>query len=170
MKDPFVFRSDGSVAVRLPEDGVAMMRTLLDELEQVVTDPDAPTARRLFPPAYEDGLDELARRARADAGLIDSRLARLRMMREVLSAGEVRRGWWEATLMPDEVHSFIGVCNDARLVLGTLLDVTDEDQPRRYLPATDPSAATVNAYLWLGAVLETALGVISPDLGDDHAE
>jgi hypothetical protein len=170
VKEPFIFLSDGSVAVRLPKDGVEMMGSLLDELEQVVTDPDALAARRLFPTAYEDAIDELARRARADAGLIDSRLARLRQMREILAAGETRRGWWETTLMPDEVHSFIGVCNDARLVLGSLLDVTDEEQPRRYLPASDPQAPTVNAYLWLGAVLETALGVISPDEGDDHAE
>lgn len=170
MKEPFVFLADGSVAVRLPADGVALMATLLDELEPILGDPDAPGAVRLFPRAYRDEDLEHKRRVRHDEALVESRRRRLSAMREILAEGETRRGWWETTLEPDELHAWIGVCNDARLVLGTLLAITDEEQPRRYLAPSDPAAPTVNAYLWLGAVLETALGVISPEDGDGHAE
>lgn len=162
-RGPFTLLADGRIDVRMPSDGIAMLARLVEDMSGVIAAPGTDAAARLFPRAYEDEARELAFQERSRERLIEARTLRLETMRRLLAGGQLRRGSWRASIEPGDLHAWIGFCNDARVVLGTMLDVTEDDQPREYLSPNDPSAASVNAYLWLGAVLEAALAVISPE-------
>lgn len=71
-------------------------------------------------------------------------------------AGE---SWVEIALTPDDVAAWLGVLNDLRLVLGTRLEIT-EDEPD--LDPAHPDAAAYAVYYWLtylqGELVEQLLG------------
>jgi hypothetical protein len=79
-----------------------------------------PDTRRLHPPAFPDDPGAQASYEEATReSLTDLRAARL----EVFNASIDRD-----RLDPRQADAWLGVLNDARLVLGTALDVTEEDE------------------------------------------
>ena len=104
---------------------------------------DSPVLARLFPPPYGDDEERNAGYAAlAGPELIDSRLASLAVVEDTARA---------TTLTEDEITSWMRSINDVRLVLGTILEVT-EDGVRS--DPTEDTAATWAAYEMLGWVLE----------------
>ena len=143
----------GDFEVRLPEAERALLGTLVGALRAAL-DGDVraePTLRRLFPPAYADAVDEEAE-AEYQALMQDELLASRRATLDVLEATATRDRVDEAELL-----SWMTALNQLRLVLGTRLDVSEED----VLPdPDDPAAALHEVYHYLGALLEAVIDAL----------
>lgn len=113
-------RADGRYDVALDQGLREVLAQVLTELRTVIDDePDHPSLERLRPPAYADDPDReaayrlLAGEELRDAqrGAIDAVLASLD--RDVLAE--------------DELWSWLRAINGVRLVVGTRLDISDDD-------------------------------------------
>ncbi len=156
IEQPFMPRGDGSVDAKLSaEEAEAMLRVasdVLDELDDVAD----PGLRRLFPPAYKDDpkADEEFASLTKDDLIENKKLAANRVIKSI-QHGKKKRGVWSARLDEETAASWLGLVNDARLILGTRLDVRDDVDPEP-LPEGHPDAPRQNLYVYLSA-LEWAL-------------
>lgn len=108
----------GGVRLRLDEDERALLRQVVDELEALLDEePDDPSLRRLHPPAHEDERLQEEYRDLTRAQLDSGRERALRTLRETAGAEE---------LSPEEADAWLRALNDARLVLGTRLDISED--------------------------------------------
>ena len=132
-------------------------RTILKELMQhfldLLDDPDAPVLHRVFPPAYSDPVDverqdEYRRLMMED--LVERRRAECRMVLDL--AGE-------KTLSEEQLLAWSRSINGLRLVLGTYLDVSEDDEPR------PPQTPEESAYHFLSYLLEEAVEAMSERAG-----
>ncbi len=78
--------------------------------------------------------------------LLRERLDALELITVTLDRATFDGDWWQIELTPEEVHAWLGVLNDTRLVLGTRLGVTEEE---RQLDPADPEAGAYALYQWL---------------------
>ena len=78
--------------------------------------------------------------------LLRERLDALELITVTLGRATFDGDWWQIELTPEEVHAWLGVLNDTRLVLGTRLGVTEEE---RQLDPADPEAGAYALYQWL---------------------
>lgn len=152
-RGPFAANHDGSVEARLTIIETQALANMAREMIQTIGGPDAP--ERLFPPASLE--PELAAEF---AALTHDDQARQKIEVQELLLGTLERGLakretWRATLSAEDAHGWLLAINDARLVLGTQIDVTD-DMDHGPLPASDPRAPAHNMYVYLSA-LEGAL-------------
>ncbi len=137
----------GELRLRLPpeerdllRDLPAQLRALLDE------DPEDPSLRRLFPPAYADhGEDSEHARYEAEYRrlmgdeLRSKRAAALAVLEETVDAER---------LSEEQAGSWLSAINDLRLVLGTKLDVS-EDMVEEEIDPSDPRGAALALYGYL---------------------
>jgi Domain of unknown function (DUF2017) len=141
---------DGRFRLRWSDADRALVRTLSEELDAVLEGDDDALVR-LFPPAY--GTDETRSReyaALARTELVESRRAALATVEQALDNPE---------LTEDELNALMRAVNDLRLVLGTQLDVSEEDTRRR--DPDDPDAARWAAYERLTRMLGQIVGALS---------
>jgi hypothetical protein len=158
MRGSFRRRADGSVDVRLSEQEAAAIRHVAGEVGEALADPGAEGLRRLFPPAYaEDPKREAEYAEMTRDDLVEQKRAAARAVVGSIDAGTTRRGRWSASLPPDAATAWLTVINDARLMLGTKLDVTEE-MDHNPLPANHPQAQERNLYLYLSALEEALVG------------
>lgn len=135
-------RRDGSFRVRLRPGEAEMIRHLGGQLQRLGDSHD-PVTERLFPPAY--GTDTERSRefaALAHHELIDSRASAWSAALEALD---------QERIDADRLTALMRTVNDLRLVIGTRLDVTEDDP---FL--VDPDAADADlriAYQLLGMIL-----------------
>ena len=149
----FEVTGDG-VVLNLESDDRALLLRLLDELRSLLQSDDAaaqPLLRRLFPPAY---IEHQHAEAEADFQrfmrdeLVTSRLTAIEAVEAVLREP---RPFSEETAF-GMLHAF----NNVRLVLGTMLDVGEDDDPD-----DDPMVGEHHLYMylsWLVNSLVVALG------------
>jgi hypothetical protein len=145
----FERRSDGSFTLHLSEDDRRFLASLADELGRVLSDePDDPALRRLFPPAYPDDVTrEAGYQMLMGDELRSSREHALTLLRETAERTELNE---------EEVTGWVQAVNSLRLVLGTRLDVTEDDDAEP--PGDDdPQARAKLVYHYLGVVLERAV-------------
>jgi len=142
----------GGIDVRLSADERELLLVLGPQLRALLTDePNDPILKRLFPPAYvEDAEAESFYRLLAHDELISRRLANLASL-ELAARAE--------KLTEDEALAFLNALNDLRLVLGTRLEVTEEDDPSDVDP-DDPEAGLYSVYHYLGWLLELTLDAL----------
>ena len=153
-----VTRSSGRYVLHLGKDERALLARLLGELRELVNDPvESSVVRRLFPAVYPDDAEreaEYQRLMRED--LVSSRLAAVDVVESVLG-GSGRR----VTLDDAQMQAFVQSVNAVRLVLGTLLDVgEDEDESRPELA----SSPEYQLYAYLSWLLDSAIQAMSRDL------
>lgn len=155
-------RDRGGISVTLSADERHLVRRLLGEVRELLTespDPDDPSRidpkmMRLFPPAYSDDDEastEYSRLMRDE--LVTSRLAAIELADEFL-ADEQR-----TTVTSDELDAFAMSLNGVRLVLGTLLDVGEEDDLDD-VSADDPRAAETGLYNFLSWLVDSAVSAL----------
>jgi hypothetical protein len=110
----------GGYALNLSGDEVDLLRRVLDELSGVVTRDDDTLTHRLFPAAYthDDERESEYQRLMRDE-LVASRLEAIEVVHDVLGRSD--------TLDEGQVTAFMQSLNSIRLVLGTLLDVGEDD-------------------------------------------
>jgi uncharacterized protein DUF2017 len=144
---------DGSYRLRLSRAERDLLSELPRELERLLGDPQDPDLRRLFPRAYEDAEaeDEFTRLVSAD--LLDDRRRALATIRETAERDR---------LTPEEAESWLRGLNALRLVLGTRLDVR-EDEPLGLAP-TDPHARESAIYLYLSFLQEQLIEAMTDGL------
>jgi Domain of unknown function (DUF2017) len=110
-------RKGDSVRLRLDPHERLLLGELLDELEQLLDDPDDPDLRRLFPPAYSDVGDDEQYRSLVRDQLVSGRAKAVATVRKTL-AGEA--------LDLEQADQWLRALNDMRLVLGTRWDVSEQ--------------------------------------------
>lgn len=133
---------------------VEIARQLRTALEADVPDE---SMRRLFPPAYEDDLsaqDEFERFTSDDL-----RRERLRAIDGVIDVFERARGRRQS-LDEEQASQLLGVLNNARLTMGTRLDVT-ENLEESYARADERHAAALHVYEYLGWLEEQLIAALA---------
>ncbi len=119
-----VTRSGSGFTLHIGKDERAVVSRLLEELRTLQSDPAAAEATvRLFPVVHpnEPHQEEEWQRLMRDE-LIESRAEGIDAVVEVLA-----RPGRKVAISEDEMLAFVRVVNSVRLVLGTILEVTEDD-------------------------------------------
>jgi hypothetical protein len=156
-------KRDGRYALRLSNDVRQLLGQLLGELRGLLTEAGGeggaesrdPRLERLFPPAYladREADAEYQRFMRSE--LLTSRLAALDAVAGTLQATEVGEA---------QLTAWMTSLNSVRLVLGTLLDVSEDDDLREVSP-DDPSFGGYLLYGELSVILEHIVAALSESL------
>ncbi len=145
----------GAYRVELPEEERDLLRRLLPQLRLLLSeeDPGDGRTRRLHPPAYTDDADadaDYQRLMRED--LVASRLAAVDAVEASIDATE---------LDEQQLMSWLGAVNNLRLVLGTMLDVSD-DLEIGEVPAETPDVETYALYAYLSSLLGEMVDALDP--------
>jgi hypothetical protein len=142
----------GDLRLRLPRAERDLLRNLRAELLALLeTAPDDPSLRRLFPPAYDDEADESEYRRLMRDELLSGRRRALDLLAETADSDR---------LSPDEAQSWLTALNDLRLVLGTRLDVSEEELLHELDPA-DPRTPELALYAYLSWLQEQLVEALS---------
>lgn len=143
----------------------AQLRPLLSGSQDLVT--GSGSARdRLFPPAYEDPLDELEYRELVGSQVSEERLAALEDFARTLEGGSTRRLSWMTDLTSEEADAWLSALNDARLTLAMIVGVKEERDWEQGPNRSDPSSV---ALFYLGWLQEELLAALMGRL-DEEAE
>jgi hypothetical protein len=139
----------GRYSVNLGAEERELLRILPDQLGAVLAHTDEPALRRLFPPAYsspehQEQQDEFRRLMTED--LVARHGEALEVLETTADAGE---------LTAEQLDAWMRALNSIRLVLGTRLDVTEEDDPADHM--TDEHAL----YYFLGYLQESVIAALS---------
>ena len=136
---------DGKIRLRIPGDERALLREVADELTSLLASNDhEPALERLFPSAYEDAEREREFRELTRAQLESGREQAFRILRRTVD---------EDSLSAEEADAWLRALNDARLVLGTRADVT-EDLDWNELDPSNPRAPDLAVYAYLSWIQE----------------
>jgi hypothetical protein len=138
-----------------------VVRSLLDEMRGLLTGPsDHPALKRVFPAAYHLAEDaerdsEYQRLMREE--LVASRLTGIETVMTTLTA--------KPPLTEGQILALMQALNGLRLVLGTVLDVSEDDDPDD-VDDDHPMAAEYRLYGFLSWLLEWTVRALSVDLDD----
>lgn len=142
---------DGTLEVTLYAEEVELLAMTARDMMTIVEEPPAGEVRdRLYPRAYLDPTEEKAQGeydALVHDDLVRARRAALETIVEGLDTPPNNRGLIEITLGPDEEMQWLTAVNDARLVVGTALGVS-EDVDTDY-ERDDPRFEYGVLYAWL---------------------
>ncbi|MEZ5225812.1 MAG: DUF2017 family protein [Acidimicrobiales bacterium] len=145
---------DGTYSILFPDHLVELVVGLAGQLDSMLDD-DRPELTRLFPTAYADDAErDAGYQILARGELIDQRRAHVERVAETAGADRVDE---------ETVLAWMHVINDLRLVLGTMLDVS-EDEPD--VDDDDPRADGLEIYHILGVLLESIVGALHSRLTD----
>jgi hypothetical protein len=143
---PRIAPAGAGYALRLDDRERQLIRQILAEMRALLTvDATDPRVRRLYPAAYADDQaaeDEYRRLTQEE--LRSARLANVDTIEASIDA---------TTLTEEQLTAWMQAINALRLVLGTLLDINDDDQELRFDP-DDPDARTQALYGYLGGLLD----------------
>jgi uncharacterized protein DUF2017 len=162
-------RSSGTLDVVLEAGEAAVLTRLCEELTTLLDEgghgdderPD-PVLERLFPRAYLDPTEEESEaewQRFVHDDLVDGRRQAVETVEHTLAGALMRRGRLELTLTEEQAQAWLAVINDARLALGTRLEVT-EDMDLSRLDPDDPDTAPYAVYWWLGVLEERLVDVL----------
>jgi hypothetical protein len=155
-RDAFTRVKGGGFGLRLNIEERALVARLLDELAALLTEPVDPSmTERLFPVVHPDHpeLESEYQRLMRDE-LVTSRLAGIAMVKEVLAG---KGNGKKVTFDENELMAFMQALNGVRLVLGTILGITDDDEDH---PA-NVLVPEYQLYAYLSWVLDSAVHALS---------
>jgi len=146
---------DGTFRLRLPPEERDLLRTLPAQLRSLLDEaPEDPSLERLFPPAYDDAESEAEYRRLMRDELLDGRRRALAVLEETVEHDR---------LSQEQAQAWLTALNDLRLVLGTRLDVREDDLLERLDPA-DPRAPALGLYAYLSWLQEQLVEALEADL------
>ena len=154
---PIQRERDGTYSVDLTETEQMVLKSLLAQLRTLlkvettgeITEESG--VRRLFPTAYPDRDDlEAEYQGMVRDDLVGQRLAAIDLVEETIVL---------PTLDDDQLATWMRTFNDLRLVLGTRLDVSEDDAG--WIDPEDPDAPAMMAYEFLGLLLDSAVLALS---------
>ena len=150
----FRSRPDGSIGVHMAGWERELVRQVTSDLRALLADEDPSSdaaVARLYPPAFpDDPLRNLDFERVAMPVLAEGRDEAIDTVRRTLDA---------ETLTPEELHAWMRVANDVRLVLGTRLDVTEESEPEDF-EGEDERARAFAIYSYLSMLVERIVDVL----------
>ncbi|MGI8792071.1 MAG: DUF2017 family protein [Acidimicrobiales bacterium] len=140
----------------IPAEELAVLRTLPTQMRELLNTDD-PALERLFPPAYvgDPELESEYRDLMRD-DLMAKRTSSIDVMEATLDRKQ---------LTEEELTGWMGALNDLRLVLGTRLDVSENDHDM--LPEDDPRGPGMALYHYLTMLQSEAIEALSVGLPDD---
>jgi hypothetical protein len=142
----------GGVELRLSRDERGLLAGLVAELGALLDgEPDDPSLRRLFPPAYDEARDERAYRDLMGGELLDGRRAALQLVADTVDRDR---------LSAEEAETWLRALNDLRLVLGTRLDV-QEDTFAEEPDLSSPRGHALAVYGYLSWIQEQLIAALS---------
>jgi hypothetical protein len=153
---PPIARVGDGFAFNIGDEERQLVARLLTELSQLlVGESDDPRLVRIFPPAYH-----LADDAEADAEY--QRLMREELVASRLTGITTVNGALQSTDVVDEetMVAFVQAINGLRLVLGTMLDVSEDLDPDD-IDDDDPQAGEHHLYNFLSWLLDWAVRALS---------
>jgi len=143
---------DDGFSVNLTADARRWLVAMADQLETLLT-VDTDDTRRLFPTAYPDDAElDAGYQILARDGLIDGRREAIDLLRKSADA---------ETVTAEELTAWMGIVNDLRLVLGTKLDVSEDDTD---IDFDDPNVDAYVAYHELGLILSDIVDALTSTL------
>jgi hypothetical protein len=136
----------GRYVLNLDDRERELIRQILGDLRALLTlEADDPRVRRLYPAAYADDAEkESEYRRLTHEELRSSRLAHVDAVEASIEA---------EVLSAEQLAAWMQAINSLRLVLGTLLGITEDDQELTFDP-DDPEARTQALYGYLGGLLD----------------
>lgn len=143
MFELFKATKDGQVAVRLDENLRGLIRKVTEELREVLLVDDKEQVARLYPTAYPDD-EELEKDYRE---LVHDQL----LMDRLDALDKLHGSLDDETLSVELADIWMNTINQARLVLGTQLDVSEDDGS---LDEDDPLVQNKVVYQVLSHILE----------------
>ena len=139
----------GHVVVELDDAERRVLVDLVDQLRTLLFSGTEPSLRRLFPTAYpDDAKQESNYQELVHGSLLEHRL-------RTLDTFEASLGL--STLNSEQTEAWMGALNDLRLVLGTVLDVSENEV--RFDPDAD-DAFSQAVYHFLGGLLEQVVEIL----------
>ena len=150
---------DGFVLEVDAEDRTTLVGLIGQLRDEIAADGRSEHLRRLFPAAYHDHAEHEAEYQRlVHEDLASTRLASLDTVGEVLGRDP---GSDELALGEGDLDALMRALNDLRLVIGTLLDVS-EDTDAEDIGPEDPDFGHFQLYGYLGWLLE---GIVRARMG-----
>ncbi len=142
--------------VQLADEERTLLRELVGQLRALLEDTtDDPTVRRLFPTAYHDD---------PERDQEYQQLARGELLERRLSALDATTATIEATELDQAaLTAWLASVNDLRLVLGTRLDIAEDEPPP---DLDDPDAPAYAVYAYLTEVLDAIVEALADGLAD----
>ncbi len=166
-------KRDGRLVVTLHSSVVEVLRQVMTQLADVVASPPAgDVTDRLFHRAYLDPTEETAEQEWQS--LVHDDLVRTRLDAVAATIADLERGSPVANeriqIVLDEQSEprWLTVLNDARLMLGTMLGVT-EDEPL-HLADDDPRATAAEIYALLSELQAALVDVLLDGLPDTDTD
>ena len=139
----------GTYRVDLPTEERDLLRHLLPQLRELITaPPEDPRVRRLFPTAFPDDPEKEAEYRRfMHEELVASRTAAIDTVEASIEAKELDEA---------QAAAWMTSLNSVRLVLGTMLDVSEETDVAM-VGDEDPDVQAYALYAYLSLLLEELL-------------
>jgi len=134
---------DDEVQVRLDDNLRALLKQVSEELREVLLVDDGEQVTRLYPPAYPD--DEEAQSQYQE--MVRDQL----LMQRLDGIDQLQGSIDDDAISADLADTWMNTINQARLVLGTQLDVSEEDGP---VDDSDPNIQSKVVYQVLSHILE----------------
>ncbi len=168
MSRRIVDRRGGSIVITLHPNEVQVLQWVFSDLGRMLSDGarDDAVTQRLFPRAYLDPTEEVSEaqwQEMVHDDLVDTRMtATTDVVRSLDNATPIsgRVEARELVLDDDQAAHWLTVLNDARLAVGTAIEVTPEWDFNEIDPA-DPSYELHALYAWMTELLSALVIVIA---------
>jgi Domain of unknown function (DUF2017) len=144
--------ASGEILLRFPEHERALLREVAAGTRLRLADDADPALKRLFPSAYADPEREREYRALTRGQLVSGRERALEVLESTVDRPSLSAG---------EADAWLRALNDARLVLGTELDV-QQDRDWDAVDPNDPRGLEHAVYGYLSWIQEQLVEAIAP--------
>jgi hypothetical protein len=164
-------KKDRRLVLSLPAQAAVLLRQVILELGEMFAAPTpGAVSDRLFPRAYLDPTEEEAETQWQDLvhdDLVQGRADAVAAVAAALDGATPGRNDWVTIVIDgdDAEMQWLTLLNDARLALGTILGVS-QDEIMTFADG-DPRAATAEVYHLLGAVQDDLIDVLLGDLPEE---
>jgi len=152
---------DDRYRVSLPAGERDLLQSLVPQLRELLATgvPEGdPSLNRLFPTAYpNDPERDAGYQALVRDELLEKRFASLDVLEATIVASAEGR-----ELSGDDLHASMLALNDLRLVLGTRLDVSEDDE--ELIDPDDPDAPAWSVYHYLGMLVASMVDALAEEL------
>ena len=162
---------DGTLLLRLQANEAFALQRIATDLSSIIAAPPAgDLADRLYPRAYLDPTEDTAELEFQSLVHEDLSSARVEALQRIAigvhgAADPDSDAYVDVAVAADDEMGWVTALNDARLVIGTTLDVDEETEPD--YPADDPRHELGLLYQWLGWMQQELLDVLSEELPEE---